>query len=153
MPRQRFEKIKAQFHVHPVQTNYDDPWYPVRDFVEQFNHKRRLFIYPGVYVLVDECMSGWKGNDLPHLSYLPNKPVSVGTELKSIIDVESGVMLALEIQVCFNCSIFIFIFVIAAFPSCTCKCGAKFQWKKRNITMNTGQLQRAHSGLLKLLVS
>ncbi len=99
MARDRFEAIKAQFATHPLNPDYSDRWYPIRDFVDRFNKNRRENIFPSWRVVVDECMCAWRGKDLPHLSFIPRKPEPYGVEFKSIADGESGVLLTLEIQV------------------------------------------------------
>jgi hypothetical protein len=99
MTRERFESIKRCFRLHPENTDYTDPWFPIRDFVLQYNEVRKKLITPGTFIVVDECMSMWHGKDLPHLTYIPRKPEPYGVELKSIAEVDSGVIMGLEVQV------------------------------------------------------
>jgi hypothetical protein len=117
MPRDRFEAIKSNFRIHPIKHDLNDPWFPVRNFVEKYNETRKKLISPGWLVVVDESMSPWKGKGLPHLSYLPNKPVKYGVELKTIACAESGVILGIEIQVR--------LFKIQSF-CCQLKCDTKY---------------------------
>jgi hypothetical protein len=82
-----------------------DPWIPISPFVEAFNDRRNTIIKPGSELIVDESMSWWTGKDgeiyhggMPHKSYVKRKPKPNGCEIKSCADVETGVMLRLEIQ-------------------------------------------------------
>lgn len=81
-----------------------DPWKPIRAFIDDFNNDRQKRIIPGEFLVVDECMSFWEGLDniysdfgLPHSSKQIRKPRSQGCELKSCADCETGIMLRLEI--------------------------------------------------------
>ncbi|OWY95099.1 hypothetical protein PHMEG_00034987, partial [Phytophthora megakarya] len=82
----------------------DDPWKPIRLGVDRFNARRKDFVSPGNLLCVDECISAWKGREgkychdgLPHKTKIARKPEGKGTELKSIADGESGVLLGLEL--------------------------------------------------------
>ena len=62
-------------------------------------------IYVGSDVVIDECMSAWRGRDnleclfvLPHKTKIIRKPEGVGAELKSLADGESGILLHLELM-------------------------------------------------------
>ena len=56
-------------------------------------------------MVIDECMSAWRGFDsfecifvLPYKTKIIRKPEGVGAELKSLCDDESGILLHLEIM-------------------------------------------------------
>jgi hypothetical protein len=36
----------------------------VRDFIDGFNERREQAIIPGPQIVVDECMSPWKGKEM-----------------------------------------------------------------------------------------
>ena len=47
---------------------------------------------------IDESMYKWKGQGLPHLSWIKRKPEPFGCELWAVCCVETGVMLHMEIN-------------------------------------------------------
>ncbi len=82
-----------------------DPWLPIFPFIDAFNANRVKLIRPGLYIVVDEIMSGWEGKELkyhpdgcPHVTKIPRKPVPIGMEGKCSCDGESNIMLRIEIQ-------------------------------------------------------
>jgi Transposase IS4 len=82
-----------------------DPWIPIRPFIDAFNTARENMVHPGSNVVIDECMSAWRGRDsfecifvLPHKTKIIRKPEGVGAELKSLCDGESGILLHLELM-------------------------------------------------------
>eukprot|EP00731_Ephydatia_muelleri_P014044 Em0007g1354a len=82
-----------------------DPWKPIRLFVEEFNVTRERFLTPGQHVIVDECMSSWAGADadynsygMPHKTKIARKPEGVGAELKALAWGSTGILLKLEIM-------------------------------------------------------
>ena len=81
----------------------EDPWAEVREWVVGYNAKRRSELRPGWAVVPDESMIQWEGisgpGGMPHLSFVPRKPKSLGCEVKTVCDCSTGVMLYLEIQV------------------------------------------------------
>jgi len=42
----------------------EDPWIPIRVFVDDFNDLRKKIFLPGTFIAVDESMSSWKGKIL-----------------------------------------------------------------------------------------
>ena len=83
----------------------NDPWRPVRGFVDAFNTRRQQVVTPGDALVVDESMSGWQGAEgdwvvdgLPHVTKIIRKPVPVGCELKCITDGRSGIMMGMEMM-------------------------------------------------------
>ena len=81
----------------------EDPWAEIREWIVGFNAKRRTELRPGWAVVPDESMIQWTGisgpGGLPHQSFVPRKPQSLGCEVKTVCDCSTGVMLYLEIQV------------------------------------------------------
>ena len=80
-----------------------DPWAEVRWLVDGFNDCRRSQFKCGWVVTPDESMIQWTGasgppTGMPHMSYVPRKPVPLGCEVKCVADGTSGVMMFLEIQ-------------------------------------------------------
>ncbi|KUF99681.1 hypothetical protein AM588_10008680 [Phytophthora nicotianae] len=82
----------------------EDPWKPIRPIVDGFNERRKRVVNPGNILCIDECMSAWKGREskychdgLPHKTKIARKPEGKGTEIKSIADGQSGVLLGLEL--------------------------------------------------------
>jgi hypothetical protein len=83
---------------------HQDPWLPVRGLIEHFNLRRQEVLRPGEKVTVDECMSSWRGKEfyesafaMPHKTKIMRKPKGVGCEIKSAADVDTGIMIRLEI--------------------------------------------------------
>jgi hypothetical protein len=82
-----------------------DPYLPIEGFIEAFNARRRTVVNPGRNIVVDECMSSWKGEEMVlahesvmHVTKIQRKPKGVGVEFKSCADGGSHVLLQLEIQ-------------------------------------------------------
>ena len=75
-----------------------DSLWRIRSFVAAFNENRRRNVNPSWIVVVDESMSAFRGEGMPHLSFIKRKPEPLGCELKTIADGLSGVMLGLELQ-------------------------------------------------------
>ena len=99
MKLSRFEAILQYFAVVDHNTaDRSDPWWRIRSFVTAFNSNRRRTVNPSWVVVVDESMSAFRGEGMPHLSFIIRKPEPLGCELKTIADGVSGVMLRLELQ-------------------------------------------------------
>ncbi|POM58710.1 Hypothetical protein PHPALM_36607 [Phytophthora palmivora] len=86
-----FQNIQSALRFAPSQAPTEDPW--------------KRYISPGAVLFVDECMSSWQGREekythdgIPHLTKIKRKPEGVGTEVKSIADGDTGVLLGLEIM-------------------------------------------------------
>lgn len=84
---------------------YQDPWTPIRPFIDAFNRTREKNIYASGNMVIDECMSAWRGFEsfecifvLPHKTKIIRKPEGVGAEIKSLCDGESGILLHLEVM-------------------------------------------------------
>ena len=82
-----------------------DPWIPIRPFIDAFNANRKERIVVCGDLVIDECMSAWKGSEkyecifaLPHKTKIMRKPQGIGAELKSLADGESGILLHLELM-------------------------------------------------------
>jgi hypothetical protein len=82
-----------------------DPYLPIDGFIEAFNDRRRKVVNPGRDVIVDECMSSWRGDEMVlahesvmHVTKIQRKPKSVGVEFKGVADGDSHILLQLEIQ-------------------------------------------------------
>ena len=78
-------------HVVITFVFFQYPWSPIRSFIDAFNHTREEKIKPSRFLVVDECMSAWRGLDgkysadgLPHVTKIRRKPEGVGAELKSV---------------------------------------------------------------------
>ncbi|OWY90602.1 hypothetical protein PHMEG_00041199 [Phytophthora megakarya] len=91
MSRQCFEQIMNCMSFSDGYLS-DDPWKPIRLVVDGFNARRKNFVSPGNLLCVDECVSAWKGREVKYCH-----DEGKGTELKSIADGESGVLLGLEL--------------------------------------------------------
>lgn len=110
MSRDRFDDIMRYMRWGKFDDSYEyleeDPWMPLRSFIQAFNACRASATFkPGSVIVVDELMSMWEGAELkhyhfgcPHVTKIKSKPVSVGIECKCSCDGESGVMLFLDIQ-------------------------------------------------------
>ena len=99
MSRNRFDHILRFFSVHaPNAFDATDPWYMVRPLIDAFNANRREVVFAGWLLVVDELMSAYQGQNMPHLSYVIRKPEPLGCEMKCLCCGVSGIMLFLEIQ-------------------------------------------------------
>ncbi len=80
-----------------------DPWAEIRWMVDGFNATRKAQFKCGRIVTPDEPMIQWTGasgppHGMPHISYVPRKPVPLGCEVKCVADCTSGVMMFIELQ-------------------------------------------------------
>lgn len=78
---------------------------PIRCFIDDFNDNRRESVSPSDMLVIDECMSAWDGAEsfkckfvLPHKTKIIRKPKGIGCEIKSLADVETKILLKLEIM-------------------------------------------------------
>ncbi|KAL3908548.1 MAG: hypothetical protein SGILL_008440 [Bacillariaceae sp.] len=81
----------------------NDEWRAVQGLINDFNTNRKTNFQASDRLTLDESMSPLrprqtKSANLPAISYVQRKPKPLGTELKCVADVSSGVMLHLEIQ-------------------------------------------------------
>ena len=71
--------------------------------VQAFNRQREKVFSAGTHLCVDESVSEWRGRDhkhlngCPHVTRIARKPKGVGVEIKNLADVETGIMLRLEL--------------------------------------------------------
>ena len=78
-------------------------WDAVRSLISAFN-TRMQNVKPGTEVVVDESMGKWipmfegTPEGVPHLKKIIRKPCGVGIEYKDVADVNTGIILFLEIQ-------------------------------------------------------
>jgi hypothetical protein len=99
----RFQRVLRYLARGPAGTEETDPWAEVRWLVEGFNSVRKQQFKCGWIVTPDESMIQWTGasgppNEMPHMSYVPRKPVPLGLEDKCVSDGTSGVMMYLELH-------------------------------------------------------
>ena len=85
------------------QTKETDPWAEIRWMVDGFNSTRKNQFRAGWIVTPDESMIQWTGASgppigMPHMSYVPRKPIPLGCEIKCVADGTSGVMMYIEVQ-------------------------------------------------------
>jgi hypothetical protein len=85
------------------QTKETDPWAEIRWMVDGFNTTRKNQFRAGWIVTPDESMIQWTGASgppigMPHMSYVPRKPIPLGCEIKCVADGTSGVMMYIEVQ-------------------------------------------------------
>jgi hypothetical protein len=105
MKHWRFEEIRqmmkyAKADPSKVQTN---PWAWFKQAVTDFNANRKRVLQPGLVAVLDESMSAWKPRadklgGLPNISFIMRKPKPLGTEFKTAVDADTGIMTYLEIQ-------------------------------------------------------
>jgi hypothetical protein len=74
-----------------------DPWVWFRNGVDDFNTNWRDVLHEGVYQAINKSMSGCKPRKeklggLPNITYIHRKPKPLGTELKTMCDCETCVM-------------------------------------------------------------
>ena len=107
MSKNRFEMIAKNLRLSNFVPNVvgQDPWIPIRPFINAFNQNIINTVTPGNIIVVDECMSSWLGRDLkwsasgmPHITKIIRKPQGIGAELKAAADGESGAILRIEVQ-------------------------------------------------------
>ena len=107
MSHKRFCEISSNFRLAsylPPSENRD-PWHEIRAFIDAFNNNMAANYTPGLYLLVDEIMSAWKGLSaffdalgLPHQTKIIRKPEGVGAELKAVACGQSRVILRVELM-------------------------------------------------------
>jgi hypothetical protein len=80
-----------------------DPWAWFRNGVDDFNTNHSDVLHQGVYQTMDESMSAYKPRKdklggLPKVTYIHHEPKPLGTELKTMCDCATGVMVYIEVQ-------------------------------------------------------
>ena len=106
MSRDRFENLLRYLRLSPQPAaDDDDPWWPIRGFIDAINDRRVEKLRPSKVVVADESMSWWYSSkpdempdELPHTTKIIRKPRPVGAEIKNLADGILGIMLRLEIQ-------------------------------------------------------
>ncbi|KAL5488763.1 hypothetical protein EMCRGX_G017752 [Ephydatia muelleri] len=98
----RFEDILRCLSFGDEDCN--DPWSPIRPFMDALNNRRQQVINPSHMIVEDELMSSWisrkqdrTADGIPHLTKIIRKPKGVGTEIKCVADGLVGIMLRIEI--------------------------------------------------------
>jgi hypothetical protein len=106
MTYDRFKRLlrKIDFALKPTDGEAHGCFWKVQPLVDAFNENRQTGFQAGWKLVVDESMSAWKGHDqrhgavgCPHVTKIVRKPKGVGMEIKNLCDVDSNVMLKLEI--------------------------------------------------------
>jgi hypothetical protein len=74
----------------------------LRPLVEKFNANRAKTFHNGGDVTADESMSAYqphldKFGGLPNISFIKMKPTPLGTKVKTMCDIRTGVMMFMEI--------------------------------------------------------
>ena len=99
----RFKFIRKHFATGPIGAGSKtfDEFRPIQQF---FNDRVADYFHPGVHIVIDESTSGWHGKDEtrkdgpPALTHMKGKPESVSFMFKNICCVETGIMIAIELQ-------------------------------------------------------
>ena len=81
----------------PTYGNPDDPFDPIRCFADAWNKNMLAMFSPGEIITVDESMALWKGMKMPGLMVVVRKPTPVGRENHTTADLETGVIIWVEI--------------------------------------------------------
>ena len=92
--------IYAKARLDKINTNQ---WEWFAQAVEDFNDVHARLVRNGMTKVLDESMSAWrprkdKLGGLPNISYIFRKPKPLGTEFKTMVDADTGVMVHLEVQ-------------------------------------------------------
>eukprot|EP00731_Ephydatia_muelleri_P003545 Em0001g3545a len=95
----RFEDILRCLSFGDEDCN--DPWSPIRPFMDALNNRRQQVINPSHMIVEDELMSSWisrkqdrTADGIPHRTKIIRKPKGVGTEIKCVAD---GLVVCIEI--------------------------------------------------------
>jgi hypothetical protein len=102
----RFEEILGcMAFAMPANEEPDDKLYHVRPFFDMTTAKWRDIFTPGYKLTIDKSMFAWYGkglhnekDGLPAVIKIKRKPKGIGCECKTLADVQSGVMIAIEIN-------------------------------------------------------
>ncbi|CAK9034007.1 DDE_Tnp_1_7 domain-containing protein [Durusdinium trenchii] len=79
-------------------------WGELGGLIKGFNEARGTIMEPGSVLVVDECMSKWKGKEnrriegAPHISKIARKPEPIGVEIMMICDAQSGIAQRIELK-------------------------------------------------------
>eukprot|EP00731_Ephydatia_muelleri_P007170 Em0003g1418a len=99
----RFLYWKKYLKLWPPTVN-EHTWDAVRGLISAFNTTRMQNVKPGTEVVMDESMGKWipmfegTPEGVPHLTKIIRKPCGVGIEYNDVADVNTGIILFLEIQ-------------------------------------------------------
>ncbi|XP_051167804.1 uncharacterized protein LOC127285709 [Leptopilina boulardi] len=102
----RFEEILNSMAFSIPAHENNDKWKLVRPFIEMTVSKCRDVFSPGYKITVDESMFAWYGKGLhgtkeggmPAVIKIKRKPKGVGCECKTLADVQTGIMIGIEIN-------------------------------------------------------
>lgn len=100
----RFERILQAFCFVPEDTADTDKWKRIRPFVNMLQTKWNDTFSPDYKVCIDESMFSWYGRGNHHPEGLPavikitRKLKGVGCECKTLADVQTNIMIRLEIN-------------------------------------------------------
>ncbi len=105
MKEERFNDLRREFSycmASPTKELYDDPWWRISTFIEEFNEKRFKHVAASRWKILDELMCAYVPRSdtggLPNLTFIIRKPEPLGTEMKCVACPKTGIMLGLEIQ-------------------------------------------------------
>jgi hypothetical protein len=102
MSLRKFEAIDSciAFSNYSLEQYNNDPYIRIRPLVNAFNERRKQVVVPGGIIVINECMSSWRGREqfvkhkrFIHITKIPRKPKSVGVEMKASCDCQSGILL------------------------------------------------------------
>jgi len=85
------------------QSKEDNDWWMISLAVDKFNVNCQCHMRASLIKTMDESMSAfhlqtWSTGNLPHLSFIMQKPKDLGTEFKFVTCPMTGILLHLEIQ-------------------------------------------------------
>ncbi|KAL7571289.1 hypothetical protein ACA910_008942 [Epithemia clementina (nom. ined.)] len=99
MSRNRFEAIlKAIFYSDREPPPYKDPFWEVRQMLEEWNHNMTEQFTPGWVSCLDESMSPWTNKyTCPGWMFVPRKPHPFGNEYHNVCCSLCGILWSLEL--------------------------------------------------------
>ena len=104
MRHYRFKDIRDSLTFAKAQDSGSSGlFWGVQPLVDAFNTRRTDTVQAGATVCIDESMSQWSGRDHHHKQtgcpcvYKMKQPKGIGMMIKNVCDVETGIMLSMEI--------------------------------------------------------
>ena len=91
----KFQKLMMTFTV-PTYGDGEDPFDPIRLFVDAWNKNMENVLLPGPTIIVDESMGLWKGRGMPGLMVVARKPTPVGRESHTTADGDTSCIIFVE---------------------------------------------------------
>ena len=91
----RFQRLMQAF-ILPTYGNLNDPFDPIRKFVDHWNRNIANTLQPGPIIVVDESMGLWKGKGMPGLMVVARKPTPVGRESHTAADADTSCIIFVE---------------------------------------------------------